>query len=436
MSTNGASDPGTKPSPPVPQQQQLHTLPIANRSKEGFSYLQAAGYLITFLVGACCINGSHFVLWPLKWVNRGLYDAAIKWTKKAFGTLVVLMCQWFAPTKFVITTEGMDESIFVKDPKTGKVTDIKLPEKLVIISNHQVYLDWWYLWCLTYFMNVHGSVIITLKKSLKWVPIVGWGMQFFDFIFLARSWDADKIQLGTHLTRIGEEAQTNDDPLSLIIYPEGTLVSNNTRPLSKKYADKQGIADMRNCLLPRSTGLLFALRTLSPYVPGLHVLDITMGYPGIPPAGYGQSYYTLRSVFLDRVPPPELHIHMRMYQVARDVPIGDVGHAKDGNVGRGAEASEEEKKVFEEWLIRRWREKDDLLEAFYRTGRFFSGNENPVESTAGEVEGEGKGKMKGVDAVEIPLEVRSGMDILQAYCWFLPWVVWYECKKVKGTIFG
>lgn len=50
----------------------------------------------------------------------------------------VLMCQWFAPTKFVITTEGMDESIFVKDPKTGKVTDIKLPEKLVIISNHQV----------------------------------------------------------------------------------------------------------------------------------------------------------------------------------------------------------------------------------------------------------------------------------------------------------
>ncbi|KAG8987453.1 hypothetical protein FRB90_003331, partial [Tulasnella sp. 427] len=359
--------------PPAPAPQATHTLPISSRPKEGFSYLQAGGFLICFLTGCVCINASQFVLFPLRLVNRGAYEASVAWTKRAFGTLIVLMCQWFGPTKFVITTEGMDESVFVKDPKTGKVTDIKLPEKLVIVSNHQVYLDWWYLWCLTYFMNVHGSVIIILKKSLKWLPIVGWGMQFFDFIFLARSWAADKIPLGSHLTRIGQEAQAKDDPLSLIIYPEGTLVSKDTRPLSKKYADKEGIPDMRNCLLPRSTGLLFALRTLSPYVPDLHLLDITMGYPGIPPAGYGQSYYTLRSVFLDRVPPPELHIHMRMYQVARDVPIGDVGHAKDGHVGRGAEASDEETKVFGEWLLSRWREKDELLETFYRSGRFWSG---------------------------------------------------------------
>ncbi|KAG8955404.1 hypothetical protein FRC04_008755 [Tulasnella sp. 424] len=434
---NGTAKPAAsssaKPPPPPPlKKKQQHTLPISVRSREDFSYLQATGFLVAFLTGCFIVNASHFVLLPLKWVNRGLYDASIRWTKRGFATLILLMCQWFAPTKFVITTEGMDESIFEKDPKTGKVTSINLPKKLVIISNHQVYLDWWYLWILTYFMNVSDSVIITLKKSLKWVPLVGWGMQFFDFIFLARSWGADKIPLGGHLTRIGEEAHANDDPLSLIIYPEGTLVSPNTRPVSKKYADKEGIADMRNCLLPRSTGLLFALRTLSPYVPDLHVLDITMGYPGIPPAGYGQSYYTLRSVFLDRVPPPELHIHMRMYQVARDIPIGDAGSAKDGNVGRGAEAKPEETKVFEEWLIRRWREKDDLLETFYRTGRFFSGGEKPVESTAG---GE-KGKMAGGDAVEIPLEVRSGWDYLQAYCWFLPWIVWYEWRKVKGAIFG
>jgi len=31
-----------------------------------------------------------------------------------------------------------------------------------------------YAWCLTYFMNTHRDVYIVLKKSLKWVPIVGW----------------------------------------------------------------------------------------------------------------------------------------------------------------------------------------------------------------------------------------------------------------------
>lgn len=31
-----------------------------------------------------------------------------------------------------------------------------------------------YAWCLTYFMNTHRDVYIVLKKSLKWVPILGW----------------------------------------------------------------------------------------------------------------------------------------------------------------------------------------------------------------------------------------------------------------------
>lgn len=38
----------------------------------------------------------------------------------------------------------------------------------------QMYADWWYAWCLTYFMGTHKDVFIVLKKSLKWVPVVGW----------------------------------------------------------------------------------------------------------------------------------------------------------------------------------------------------------------------------------------------------------------------
>lgn len=67
------------------------------------------------------------------------------------------------------------------------------------------------------------------------------GMQFFNFIFLARSWASDRLQLASQLSVLGRQAEKQDKPLSLIIYPEGTLISENTRPISKKFADKMGI---------------------------------------------------------------------------------------------------------------------------------------------------------------------------------------------------
>jgi len=195
------------------------------------------------------------------------------------------MSQWFAPTKLVVTFERTGKGRFSEDEirnivsrdKEGNVVALRLPDKSVLISNHQVrtfflpsihahqvsnqvYTDWWYLWCLTYVMNTHRDVFIILKKSLKWLPIVGWvgifinhsmpiptdptltkGMQFFNFIFLDRSWASDRLNLATQLSALGRHSEKHNKPLSLIIYPEGTLVSEMTRPISKKFADKMGI---------------------------------------------------------------------------------------------------------------------------------------------------------------------------------------------------
>jgi lysocardiolipin and lysophospholipid acyltransferase len=116
------------------------------------------------------------------------------------------------------------------------------------------------MWCLMYYLGpnpVHRHVYITLKKSLKWVPFLGWvrhtpgprcfnshmtqGMQLFNFIFLARSWASDKHSLASSLAQLGKDVEREDNPLCFILYPEGTLVSKLTRPISKKYADKMGI---------------------------------------------------------------------------------------------------------------------------------------------------------------------------------------------------
>lgn len=66
-------------------------------------------------------------------------------------------------------------------------------------------------------------------------------MQFFNFIFLARSWETDRLCLSEELSKLGHRAEEEDIPLMFLLYPEGTLVSKDTRPISKKFADKMGI---------------------------------------------------------------------------------------------------------------------------------------------------------------------------------------------------
>ena len=173
------------------------------------------------------------------------------------------------------------------------------------------------------------------------------------------------------------------------------MTSGQTRPRSKAYADKTGLVDCRNVLLPRTTGLLFCLRSLAPRIPALKLLDVTIGYPGIPAGGFGQEYYTLQSVFSTRTPPPIVHMHLRAYIVKHDVPIGhsSLSPKEAPAVPASAAAiaaSAEEKKAFEEWLLARWREKDDMLEHFVDTGRLTNN-----------------------DYIDIPIQLRSATEMLR-----------------------
>ena len=46
--------------------------------------------------------------------------------------------------------------------------------------------------------------------------------------------------------------------------------------------------DRKNLLLPRSTGLLYCLRSLASTTPDLTLYDVAIGYAGVPSAGYAQ----------------------------------------------------------------------------------------------------------------------------------------------------
>lgn len=123
---------------------------------------------------------------------------------------------------------------------------------------------------------MHGRIYIVLKESLKKIPILGWGMQFSQFVFLKRNWEKDKPRLSQHLQKFNKAS----DPMWLMLFPEGTNLADSTRESSKKWADKHKIEDMQHLLLPRSTGLQFCLQELRKTVD--YVYDCTIAYEGVP----------------------------------------------------------------------------------------------------------------------------------------------------------
>ncbi|KAI0321680.1 acyltransferase-domain-containing protein [Amylostereum chailletii] len=411
----------------------LYNVPVNQRPPISWARtLTAITFFIVFNFGCLMVNGSQFlVLLPLRLLPfqsaHAYYDTGLRMSKGAFGTLLVLMCHWFSPARLIVTFEGDGPGAFSQEElldlvvrdKKGAVTALNLPQKSVLIANHQVYADWWYAWCLTYFMGTHRDVLIVLKKSLKWLPIVGWGMQFFNFIFLARSWASDRVYLVKQLDRLGRQAEKQDTPLTFILYPEGTLVSTDTRPISKKFADKMGIPDMSHLLLPRSTGLHYSLRALAPRISSLQLLDVTVAYPGIPPMGYGQSYYTLRSIFFNGVAPPAIHMHIRKFDVASEVPIGNVLKKKstDSLVASAevAEVGKDEQQIFDLWVRELWTQKDQFMERFLNTGTF-----SPDLETSPEV--------------VIPLRPRKRREVLDAFCFFVPATAGYVWARIRRCI--
>ena len=164
-------------------------------------------------------------------------------------------------------------------------------------------------------------------------------------------------------------------------------------------------------------------------------MDVTVGYPGIPWGGYGHSYYTLKSIFCEGTPPPEIHYHVRLYNVQKDVPLYAPSTSSIPQVMKDdpslnleqrrvvaqnmakqphlLEVGEEDKKTFDAWLRERWYEKDELMEKWHQSGQKKLGMGS-----------------EGEREVVIPLELRTTGEIMNTCWWFAPAFVGYVFSKL------
>lgn len=76
-------------------------------------------------------------------------------------------------------------------------------EHALIISNHRRDIDWLIGWILAQRSGCLGSTLAIMKKSSKFLPVIGWSMWFAEYLFLERSWAKDENTLKVGLQTRG-----------------------------------------------------------------------------------------------------------------------------------------------------------------------------------------------------------------------------------------
>ncbi|KAG9333533.1 hypothetical protein JZ751_011413 [Albula glossodonta] len=273
-------------------------------------------FVVTLFLGS--FFGSVFMLGPflpLMLLSPAWYRWLTDRIVATWLTLPVALLELVFKVKVVITGDG-----FVPG------------ERSVIIMNHRTRLDWMFLWCCLLRYSYLRLEKICLKAALKAVPGFGWAMQVASFIFIHRRWEDDRRHLENMLAYFCDIRE----PLQLLIFPEGTDLTENTKARSDDFAEKNGLPKYEFVLHPRTTGFTFIVDTLrkGDNLDAIH--DITVAYPQNIPQ-------TERHLVLGLFP-REIHFHVRRY------PVSSLPSSREELQG---------------WCQERWAEKEARLREFY-----------------------------------------------------------------------
>ncbi len=206
-------------------------------------------------------------------------------------------------------------------------------ENVLVLSNHQQMPDITTIMSMARRKGRLGDLKFFVKHAIKWVPGVGWGMQFLNCPFLKRNWSADREKIdATFATLVDERI-----PMWLVSFVEGTRATEAKIRASTEWAVEHGIEPTRNVLIPRTKGFVASVEGLGDHLTAVY--DFTIGYVGGVP--------TLWQHITGQV--KKIHVHVRRF------PVDELPKIET---------------ELKQWLMDRFYEKDALLEGFNETGVF------------------------------------------------------------------
>lgn len=296
-------------------------------------HLYSALNLLWILCNSMCINFLQFCLWCLvRPFSTPLY-------RRLMGSVAQALWVDVTSTSFPQTSLRVTGSL----PQDNE-------RPTIIISNHQVDADWWYIWQAARHEQAAGNVKIVLKDQLKYLPVIGWGMRLFQFLFLRRRIDEDR----EHIQKYMDGLITDDFPFWLVVFPEGTTIHKEYVVKSQAFAAKEGRPKFERVLLPRTTGMQIILDAVKDVKPDIY--DLTLAFPtysGEVPSfdmGYDRNEDTevpsMKSLLAGTSPSSPVSIHSQKYSYDEAV------------------------ENLEAFLDARWKEKEERMNYFIEHQRF------------------------------------------------------------------
>ncbi|XP_042442105.1 1-acyl-sn-glycerol-3-phosphate acyltransferase PLS1-like isoform X1 [Zingiber officinale] len=201
------------------------------------------------------------------------------------------------------------------DSKTFKLMGVFMvnftgKEHALVICNHRSDIDWLVGWILAQRSGCLGSALAVMKKSSKFLPVIGWSMWFTEYLFLERSWARDENTLQCGLERLKDFPR----PFWLALFVEGTRFTPEKLLAAQEYAASQDLPIPRNVLIPRTKGFVSAVKIMRPFVPAVY--DVTVAIPSDQPSP------TMLRILKGQS--SVVHVHVKRHQLA-DLPGTDEG---------------------------------------------------------------------------------------------------------------
>ncbi|OVA12264.1 Phospholipid/glycerol acyltransferase [Macleaya cordata] len=249
--------------------------------------------LIVNLIQAAC-----FVL--VRPVSKSLYRRINRVVAELLWLELVWLIDWWAHVKNMLVLNLKFENF------PGK-------EHALLIANHRSDIDWLVGWVLAQRSGCLGSALAVMKKSSKFLPVIGWSMWFSEYLFLERSWAKDEITLKSGLQRLKDFPR----PFWLALFVEGTRFTQAKLLAAQEYATSAGLPVPRNVLIPRTKGFVASVSNMRSFVPAIY--DATVAVPKNQPAP------TMLRILKGQ--PSVVHVHIKRH-LMKELPETEDGVAQ------------------------------------------------------------------------------------------------------------
>ncbi|CAL9126536.1 unnamed protein product [Musa textilis] len=253
---------------------------------------------LLFLLSGLIVNLLQAIFFiTIRPFSKSLYRRINRVVAELLWLQVIWLVDWWAGVKVKLFADSKTYALMGK-------------EHALVISNHKSDIDWLVGWILSQRSGCLGSTLAVMKKSSKFLPVIGWSMWFTEYLFLERSWAKDERTLKSGLQQLKDFPR----PFWLALFVEGTRFTPAKLLAAQEYAASQGLPIPRNVLIPRTKGFVSAVSIMRSFVPAIY--DVTVAIPSDqpPPTMFrilkGQSSL--------------VHVHIKRHEMT-DLPETDEG---------------------------------------------------------------------------------------------------------------